>query len=144
MPTDDNCQQIPLNVITAAGSLPLLLFLLLPVSLWQQAQLIALVYFIIIIAFIAGVDWCIACLSSNSKLLVWAISLSLLAWGIVTLTVLFKMYLLAWIAGFILLNVAGIIDQKIYHPYPTLKHCRLVGTIALSAVVLLIILRCLF
>lgn len=129
------------NVLTALGGVPFLIFLLLPTYLWSALQLLGLTYLVVIISFIAGVNWCMACVKVNYHLLSWGIILSLLAWGLMGVAWLTKNATIAWIVGWALLNLAWIVDRKIYQSYPGLISLRLVGTMTLNVCIIMIIIR---
>jgi hypothetical protein len=130
-----------INFITAFGGLPFLILLLLPTQFWLAAQLLGLVYLIVIISFIAGVNWCIACLTNNNYLLTWGIILSILAWGVSCYAWFSQQADMAWILGWLLLNIAWFVDRKAYANYPGLLALRLTGTITLNLCIIMIIIR---
>lgn len=130
-----------INIMTALGGIPFVILLLLPDQLWLMTQLLGLFYLAIIISFIAGINWCMACFKTSYLLLVWGVVLSLSAWTLATLAWFTDNTIIDWMLGWLLLNITWVVDRKVYVPYPGLLTFRLIGTITLNLCVIMIIIR---
>lgn len=130
-----------INMITALGGAPFVILLLSPEKLWLMAQLWGVAYLAIIISFIAGISWCMACLQGSYVLLSWGIILSLSAWMLAGFALVTENTNIDWLLGWFLLNLAWMVDRKVYLSYPGLRTLRLIGTITLNVCVIMIIVR---
>ncbi len=129
---------------TVLGGLPLLLLVCLPIYLWFQTQIIAQIYLMIILSFIAGIDWKAALDENNILILCWSIVLSLLPWFVMIYCLLTAEIVLSWVIFWIIINIAWGVDLHFVHKDKLLISIRNTGSIMLNILLLAIIIRLLF
>ena len=129
------------NLLTILGGTPFIALLILPKHTWIAFQFIGIMYLGVIISFIAGINWLMACQRQQRTVLLWSIVLSLACWLVMTLSWYLTANLWGWLGLWLLLNMAYCIDYQLYRQDKLLSQLRLSGTITLNIAVVAIIVR---